>query len=359
MKNVDDYAIVIGIDTYSRLFRLRSAHADASAFAKWLTSEDGGNLPEENILPIFIGPETPPLDLLNAQPAQRHIDNRLKMLGIENNQRIGRRLYFYFAGHGFGPEFDDVGILMIDATEIDINNNIGLREYRKFFQNHHIFDEVVYIIDCCRDDELDVRGLPGLRLNGPSFGILQDKRGEMRDYVLLAAPYGKKAYAVASEDKGQRQGLLTRALLQGLKEAHDETGLVTSDTLSKFIRKRVAELVNDPGVDPKLKEQKPQVLYLPDPPIVFSTLPPDPKPKLKVHIIAGPGQNGQLVLYNGDGEEMGRCNAEQATAEHPWEVELLRDAFVYVVEHVPSREQIPILPQSVTTEPHVVRFNGA
>jgi hypothetical protein len=349
-ENKDDYAIVIGIDTYSRLFRLRSAHADAISFARWLTSANGGGLPEENVR-ILLGPPEPPLDLLEAQPAQRHIDNRFEQMGIERNERIGRRLYFYFAGHGFGPEFDNIGMLLIDASESNLNSNIGLWQYRQFFKNHDLFDEIVYIIDCCRDPAPPTSGL---QLRGPSF-TLTDKQTRAQDYVVLAAAYGEKAYAVASSDKGERRGLLTRALLEGLEKAHDGLGRITSASVRDYVLHRVPELVEElREVDKRLKNQKPEILALPDPPIVFATIPSDQR--FKVHIIAGSHPGGNLVLFDGNATRLETKAASAATAEQPWELELPRNSLVYVVEHDTTGQQIPILPRTVVEEPHIVTF---
>lgn len=350
--NNEDYAIVIGIDTYSSLFRLRSAHADAQAFADWLTSKNGGDLPEENV-ELFLGPPKPELDIFKAKPIRRDIDIRLQMMGVDQNERIGRRLYFYFAGHGFGPEFDNVGMLMIDASETTLNNNIGLWQYRQFFKNHHIFDEVIFIIDCCRDP---IQSFTGLELHGLPF-TLPNTQSEVLDYVVMAAAYGEKAYAVASQDKGQRRGLLTRAILEGLEKATDGVGRVTSSSLRAYVLERVPDLVEElKGVDKKLKNQVPEIVALPHPPIVFTTISADQTPKLKVQVIAGPGKKGDLILYDGGARQLDKLAAKDATDNQPWELELDRNSLVYVLEHSSSKRQIPILPKTVTQEPHVVIF---
>src|SRR5882762_2214822 len=107
-RNPDHYAIVIGIDGYSQLRRLRASEKDAKKFASWLKSDDGGGLPIENIYMILSPPDLPsnPFD---ARPVAYQIDDALTRIGLTKGGWIGKRLYFYFAGHGFGPNFNDVG----------------------------------------------------------------------------------------------------------------------------------------------------------------------------------------------------------------------------------------------------------
>lgn len=351
-RNSDDYAIVIGIDTYSKLYRLRSAEKDATEFAKWLNSPLGGNLPSENIM-LRLGDPLPHLDLLQVKPTQRHIDFYLMSLGTEENKRIGRRLYFYFSGHGIGPVFNNVGMLMIDASLNNLNSNIGLNGYRSFFKDHHIFDEIVYILDCCRDPAPNIKGL---QLRDPSFTLVENRNG-VREYVVLAAEYGEKAYAPKSADNGKRRGLLTKVLLDGFEKAYDGLGRVTSSSLREYILTRVPDLVQQTNeFDKKLLDQKPEVPALPDPPIIFRTVPADLLPRVKVHIIAGPGKTGKLNLHDSDGILLETQAAKDATVSQPWEVELDRSRFVFVVQHSASGEQQSILPQMVTEEPYIVTF---
>jgi hypothetical protein len=193
-------------------------------------------------------------------------------------------------------------------------------------------------------------------LKGPPF-TLADKQNEVQDYVVMAAAYGEKAYAVASQNRGQRRGLLTRAILEGLKKATDGIGRVTSASLRAYVLSRVPDLVYElKDIDKKLKDQKPEIMTLPDPPIVFTTVPADRLPRLKVHVIAGPEQRGSLILFDGNANQLDKLAAKDATDEQPWELELPRNSLVYVVEHSSTGMQVPILPKTVTKEPHVVTF---
>ena len=64
-------------------------------------------------------------DVMNARPNQNDIDKQLRDLGIKREQTPGRRLSFYFAGHEFARESDDVGMLMANASPtIALNRNM-------------------------------------------------------------------------------------------------------------------------------------------------------------------------------------------------------------------------------------------
>lgn len=346
-QNKDDYAIVVGIDTYPKLDRLRSAHVDASKFAEWLAREDGGNLPHDNIH-LVTGPPTVPSTDAETRPEQKDIDEKFTKMGVEVNKRIGRRLYFYFAGHGFSPAFDDLGLLMITADEKHLNRNVGLRMYRHFFHNHYRFDEIVYIMDCCRDASFR----DNIQLNPPSF-TLDDPPTvlDLQELVALAAANGEKAYAFKNEDDhNELRGVFTQAVLEGLEKADDGLGRVTAASLSRYIRDRVPNLIAS-----QVFTQRPQFLTLPDKPMVFAVRTPDVS-TFKVHITVAPKLKGTVSLYNSFGDQLDVRDSCDATRAHPWEVTLSRNIPFYLVVHSAVEAQQAILPVNVTKEPYVVQF---
>ena len=306
--NKDDYAIVVGINAYPRLRVLRAALKDASRFAEWLKSPEGGGLPADNVHLIF-GPETVPSRLRDAGPMQEDIDDALSRIGVERNVKIGRRLYFYFAGHGFGPSFDDIGMLMAQAGTRLLKRNIGLRPYRIYFHNHALFDELVFIVDCCRDRAI------GVETAGPDFTTIPDGPiGQVLDFIVVAAAYGEKAFEPVNGPVEEPRGLLTSAVLEGLRDAAatDASGRFTARSLEAYIKRRVPQLAKDA----KLR-QEPEV----DPPqreIVFGTAPIQ---TMTVRILAPPGLAGDLVLRDDDMAELERRPAAEATKDRPpWEV---------------------------------------
>jgi uncharacterized caspase-like protein len=211
-KNDQHFAIAIGIDTYPQLRRLTSSVKDAADFCEWLTSDDGGNLPDQNVKLIPSSPALP-ADPFDARPMQTEIDRALRDFGVEQGTRVGQRLYFYFAGHGFGPSFDNIGMLMANAAMKRLYN-IGLRPYRNYFHESKRFDEVVFILDCCRDRDFSRETMaPGFDKDPAPDGR------RVVDFVLMATAYGEKAFAPVDKPTNERRGLLTKAVLEGLRGA--------------------------------------------------------------------------------------------------------------------------------------------
>ena len=97
---------------------LTTAPKDATRFMEWIGSEDGGGVPESNRRLIITAFEVNPDKPIDWKPEQDDIDQALevfwraprleKEVGKQDKEEIflGRRLYFYFAGHGYGHKPD-------------------------------------------------------------------------------------------------------------------------------------------------------------------------------------------------------------------------------------------------------------
>jgi len=344
----DHYALAVGIDTYPALRRLTSSVSDAVTFLDWLMDEEGGNIDPENVQ-LIRSPEQLPTDRFDARPVQDDIDRKLRDFGAERGRRIGKRLYFYFAGHGFGPTFDDVGMLMAGASMTSLAKNIGLRAYRDYFHETGLFDEVVFIVDCCRDN---ARGQP---TSEPEFGAaaVTGRAPRVVDFVVLAAAYGEKAFAPVSVIDGERRGILTKAVLEALRgnpRALDAKGRVTAATLTVYVKERVKSLAEDD----KLK-QDPEIPQNPD--VVLYQVDLGKLKKLRVHIIASPGLTGELIIR--DARDLtaivDRCDVAKAQEADPWVKDLL-PITRYEVENPDSDKVVVLDPAKAKEEPYVFRF---
>ncbi|HLL45731.1 MAG TPA: caspase family protein [Longimicrobiaceae bacterium] len=325
-----DYAIIVGINDYRGLRPLRSAHQDATRFYEWLIDPDGGAVPADHVR-ILLSPDPMPVDPFDGTPVQRDIDRALRDFGVEGGGRVGRRLYFYFAGHGVGPTFDEVAMLMADAAMQRLNSNIGLRGYLSYFKNTGVFDELVYIVDCCRDRVLTARGADPVFTFEPANPLPR-----VADFVVLAAAYGEKAFDPAVTTGGERRGILTTAVMEALggdPRAADAQGRVTSSSLRQYVLERVPQLAAGAQLD-----QTPEVPRIPHPDFVFVQR--DPRP-VRVRIVAGPGVEGDLVVHDGaDMREVARRAASDARgAAPPWELDLVRNSR-YMVVNAASGDQV-------------------
>ena len=348
-RNSDHYAIVIGIDAYPFLRRLRASGKDAARFQTWLLDEDGGGLLPEHIA-TFISPATLPDIALSARPIQGEIDDTLMTWGVTQGHHVGSRLYFYFAGHAFGPKFNDVGMLMANAANGRLNSHIGLQPYREYFHEQAPFDEVVFILDCCRDRV----GLNSTR--GPELTVnsVDGPASPVEDFVVLAAAYGEKAFQADDTNTGERRGLLTEAVLEGLQgAARDQQGRITASMLRDYVRRRVPELAKLAQLEQNL-QQEPEAPP-PNKEMVFGpVVPPD---LVRVRIIAPARLSGDLVVRNGTGlgEVARRMAAEATIANAPWEIDLTPNS-LYLVQHTGSGREEILDTRRVKEQPYVFRF---
>lgn len=322
-RNPDHYAIVIGIDSYSQLPALKSARKDASDFMQWLMAEEGGGLDLKNIKRIF-SPDDFPANPSDARPNQIDVEDALMKFGIRNG-KIGKRLYFYFAGHGIGPQFDDVGMLMAHASEDTLKRNIGLRPYRLFFRSAGVFDEIVFFLDCCRDSR------PGITTGEPEI-ILKPGGNEIdiQDFVLMAAEYGMNAFHALVPGSPEPRGILTRAILEGLTkpEAADEQGRFTASSLRNFVKTRVPELTAIPKLKQIPRTDPAELAHE----IIFSTIPNSQLKTVKVRITSQPGTVGDIYLFDGNMNQIGKIAAANIINQ-PWEQELFCNR-LYSLRHL-------------------------
>jgi hypothetical protein len=249
-KNPEHYAIVIGIDNYSQLPPIKSAVTDALSFTDWLKSASGGGLHEKNIR-LIISQPTPAANPLDARPQAIDVEAALDEIVKVNQAGQIKRLYFYFAGHGYGPSFDDVGMLMANAS-LNRLHSIKLLEYRQFLRESGLFAEMMFVLDCSRVYLLDGAAAPPPTLNLPQ----SEQYAGASDFILMAASHGEKAFEVFDEPTGGGRGLLTKAVLEGLRgEAIDAWGRVTALSLSNYLRWRVPKLAGGASI-----KQVPEIL---------------------------------------------------------------------------------------------------
>lgn len=344
--NPDHYAIVIGINTYSQLRPLNAAVDDAVRFAEWLKKPNGGGLPGKNVK-LIVSPvkEIPP----EPFPVADHIDRALIEMGIKVRERVGKRLYFYFAGHGIGPTFDDVGMLMASAAMDQLNFNLGLGPYRTFLRKRKPFVEVIYILDCCRDETKNAR------LGEPSFTLPDAEGGDnVRDLSIMAAKFGEKAFEPKDKTLGERRSILTKVLLNGLEkhEAADPLGRITNNTLVDYIVREVPRSAEES----KLKQSPVIEKWNLEQELVLCTVPASGKYK-RVHIIANVREaDGELILLDHSNREMISKPAIECTAAAPWEVPILGNWFGIRYSKTPDAPPKLVDLRNVSEDPYVVEF---
>ena len=112
-----DCAIVVGVWSYPGLSDLSGPENDAVAFADWVRRPGPGDVPS-NRVKLIVSSDFAPLPFPTvdqAKPTRDGIEaafDWLNRLARESNDQgtglnAGRRLYLYFAGHGFAPILDE------------------------------------------------------------------------------------------------------------------------------------------------------------------------------------------------------------------------------------------------------------
>lgn len=312
-----DYALVIGIKSYVGLRPLNSAVKDAVAFANWLRREDGGGLTEKGQVDLILG-ETPYKEWLEkAHPNAGTIQTRLNNLGINRGEKIGRRLYIYFSGHGFTDNADEIAMAMANAGMGYFNNSISLNSFHNLFRQVGYFEQVIFILDCCREQTrynftpqsiIDVEYFKKLfeAKNAPADAdTVADATGaggvkvpKVRDLFVLSSAYGEQSYALTDKDIGERRGLLTKALLEGLEGAAADPadGSINVVRLREYIEKRVNELAGENGLsqEAQIRDDNSDGILLKEP---GSFAPPD---RVSVEITIDKKVKGDVILFNLD-----------------------------------------------------------
>lgn len=256
----DDHAIVVGISRYPGLGDLAGPENDAGEFTRWLLSPTGGDVPCEHVRTIVSSDYPAPPDPHTAEPTVAAVQECLDALLVrsEVNQengvghRVGRRLYLYFAGHGFEPEPEQVVLLAANAARRRGYHVAGVA-YADYFRRCGIFSEVLLFMDCCRQSMYQIP------LSAPSLAPMMDTDApECAKWFMAFATKWSRTSREKPLD-GRSRGIFTAALLRGLSgDAADPDGRITDESLAGFLYLHMKDVLTpeeleDPDI-PKLPD---------------------------------------------------------------------------------------------------------
>jgi hypothetical protein len=212
----DHYAIVVGIEGGGGVASATGVRADAIAVANWLHDEAGGGVPAGNLHFVASG-STPTADDRGLRPQRFEFDRALRNIGVQSGARVGRRLYFYFAGHASARPGGEVALLMEETDpQVAGNGALDLRRCVSALSNAGAFDELVVWVDAQRID------VPLSPAPPPSW--------PMPTRATSAALF---SLIVVS----QRRGAVTQLLIKALHgAAADARGFITAESLGQFVR---------------------------------------------------------------------------------------------------------------------------
>ena len=215
VKNIKDYAVVVGIDEYPGYRSLKGAVADAKDFVKWLCGEEfGGGVPEENCKTVFSIKE--PL-----APLQEQIDVAFdSVFSSIPPGEVAHRLYVYFSGHGMAESNLVTDLCFASWAKKFPNRALDAQEYLDTMLKLGKFKEVVMFLDCCRVRLVAVKGMnPSFIAAAPGIGAPAASY-----FIANATQFTYSSYEAATGDVGEDnepliRGYFTRALMAALRGA--------------------------------------------------------------------------------------------------------------------------------------------
>ncbi len=255
--NDRDFALVVGINLYPGIGPLQGAQQDAEEFAKWLKAPDGGDIPPDNIRTLLTSQFHPPMpeQAAKASPTENLFDDEFLQLVID--PATGRpytphrrRLYLYLSGHGFSGSYEGMNEAALYAANARSPSyrHIAATRYAEWAKASAAYEEIVLIMDCCRDMSL-IRVINSLMLDK-----VQNPAGAVavRRLAWYAVPAGAKARERQIEEDGPIRGVFTYLLLEALRKATPNAqGQVTGHAVAQYIHTRWPEIA-DKEVPPEL-----------------------------------------------------------------------------------------------------------
>jgi hypothetical protein len=240
----EDFAIIIGINDYTPptqngLKTLQGAINDANKVEDWVSSATGGKVPVANIKKIISCPA--PL-----KPLQDEIDDAFLEIeaDIKAKGGLAKRLYFYFAGHGLGTLDNtmDTGLCLANWSEKRRQSALSSESYKDYIKQYGYFEEIIFIADCCRNTKINIKP------KAPTFSspVPGQAAGQTKLFVAYATQYQDQSYEVESIDTEMR-GAFTTILIEGLKGAAANNGLIGADDLRDYLIKETPELAQKQG----------------------------------------------------------------------------------------------------------------
>jgi Caspase domain len=242
MPNNLDYGIIISIEHYKDMPKLGGPHKDGLDFQKWLMDPTGGDIPAANIGQFISTP--------TYTPIQDEIDDWFATLinNFQQNGIRGRRLYFYFSGHGVGITAFNAAMLLPKWTLILRSYSLSSEAYLLGMVEIGAFSEIFFFLDCCRNR---IHGVGGAL---PRWGAPVPSTNSCEYLMYYASEFDNPAYELnlapvdVSLNNRLPRGLFTKVLLDGLRgAAADKTGRLCVSDLVTYIKRTLPELAKSKG----------------------------------------------------------------------------------------------------------------
>ena len=350
----NDWAIVVGIRDYfdADLHGLQGPENDARAFHEWVTAPDGGGVPKKQAQLILSSmfQEPAPEKAENAMPtalAIRAAFDHLHAIAAENEENeigreVGRRLYLFFAGHGFAPSHRDdlTALITADASIHEARlSHVLASEFADWFYRARFFEEIFLFVDCCRS----------IMECAQLFESWPVERGRDFHQVRRFYAYGARVAMESREwtpEGRECHGVFTMTLLDALRggaQDPDDPAVITAESLRDHLYNAFAANMVPADRERPDVPKEPEVVYesRPGPKLEIAGVPRALRKKLRypVEITAPASAVGKKVRVLDGSFEL----ATEATLTEMTALELARGLYVLEVPELAVQKpfQVP------------------
>jgi len=243
----NDYAVVVGISRYPALRDLSGPVQDALSFRDWLIGR--GAVPPGNIELIVTPDNAETMTRRNAQPMRDQVINALdSILGNANERsKAGRRLYLFLAGHGYAPQVNDAALLMANAGGRSFPAVPGT-QVANWFRASAKFEEIVLIMDCCREEYGTIPPQPLPWPDEPSHAAA----GVRYFHAYATQPFLYAREKILPPD-GKVRGIFTYALLTAFELAPpDAAGRITGSAVKDYVLNFMKTVIDTQYQEPEI-----------------------------------------------------------------------------------------------------------
>jgi hypothetical protein len=236
-KKRNVWAVVIGVNNYPNVRRLKYAVNDATAFCNHLVEYN--QVPKENVILLL--------------DEEANLTRLRSALGIylKNKASKDDMVIIYFAGHGAterdstSPDGDGLEKYLlpydVDPKEL-YATAMPMEEISRLFSRIRS-DRLVFIVDTCYSGASGGRTVNVADIRaGISDGFLNRITGGKGKIILTASG----ANEVSAESDELKHGIFTHFLLKGLQGQADSDGdgLITVDEIYTYVSKQVPQATN-------------------------------------------------------------------------------------------------------------------
>jgi hypothetical protein len=231
------WAVVIGINDYQNIRKLRYSVNDANSFYYHLV--DVNKIPSKNI--ILLIDEDATLTKIRSS------------LGTQLKNKAGKEdmVIIYFAGHGAtekdvtSPDGDGLEkyLLPYDVDPKDLYATaLPMGEISRIFQRIQS-ERLIFIADSCYSGASGGRTISLTEIRANISDAFLDRIATGKGKIILTA---SGANEVSAEKKHLQHGVFTYFLLEGMKGKADtdQDGLITVDEAYRYVSRRVPDATN-------------------------------------------------------------------------------------------------------------------